>query len=145
MNISLIGSNIDIVLATTSGTLSPAFHILFILGILLATIVFAHTLVRLLLLGNAATLGLATRLISVAKGIAAVSLAAGAGAVGRLRTMAAGLIALGAVAVSATPSPAQIDARATHVARSATLPTITTKGNGMDAIWRQNNAQRMLT
>jgi len=51
----------------------------------------------LLLLGNAATLGLATRLISVAKGIAAVSLAAGAGAVGRLRAMAAGLIALGAV------------------------------------------------
>ena len=51
----------------------------------------------LLLLGNAATLGLATRLISVAKGIAAVSLAAGVGAVGRLRAMAAGLIALGAV------------------------------------------------
>ncbi|EIZ85444.1 Phage tail tape measure protein [Methylobacterium sp. GXF4] len=45
----------------------------------------------LLLLGNAATLGLVTRLISVAKGIAAVSLAAGAGAVGRLRAMAAGL------------------------------------------------------
>ncbi len=44
----------------------------------------------LLLLGNAATLGLATRLIAVAKGIAAVSLAASAGAAGRLRALAAG-------------------------------------------------------
>lgn len=51
----------------------------------------------LLLLGNAATLGLATRLIAVAKGIAAVSLAASAGAAGRLRALAAGMIALGAV------------------------------------------------
>ncbi|MDP4022056.1 phage tail tape measure protein [Methylobacterium sp. NEAU 140] len=51
----------------------------------------------LMLLGSAATLGLATRLVAVAKGIVAVSLAASAGAVGRLRALAAGMIALGAV------------------------------------------------
>ncbi|MDP4021050.1 phage tail tape measure protein [Methylobacterium sp. NEAU 140] len=51
----------------------------------------------LLLLGSAATLGLATQLVAVAKGIVAVSLAASAGAVGRLRALAAGMIALGAV------------------------------------------------
>lgn len=36
----------DIALATTSRNMSPTFHILFILGILLALIVFAHALVR---------------------------------------------------------------------------------------------------
>lgn len=37
----------DLVLATTSTDITATFHILFILGILLATIVFAHTVVRL--------------------------------------------------------------------------------------------------
>ena len=39
--------NADLVLALTSTNITPTFHILFILGILLATIVFVHTVVRL--------------------------------------------------------------------------------------------------
>ena len=42
----------DIVLASTSTHVAPSFHILFVLGILLATIVFAHTVVRLFLFGG---------------------------------------------------------------------------------------------
>lgn len=37
----------DVVLALTSSDVNATFHILFILGIILATIVFAHTVVRL--------------------------------------------------------------------------------------------------
>lgn len=39
----------DLALATTQKSLSPTFHILFILGILFATIVFAHTVIRMCL------------------------------------------------------------------------------------------------
>ena len=51
----------------------------------------------LLAVGNAATVGLATRLVMVAGAIRSVAVAAALGAAGRLRAMAAGLIALGAV------------------------------------------------
>lgn len=40
---------LDLIVATTSSSITTTFHILFILGIILATIVFAHTLIRLLL------------------------------------------------------------------------------------------------
>lgn len=42
----------DVVLATTSTNVTATFHILFILGIILATIVFAHTVVRLFVLSR---------------------------------------------------------------------------------------------
>lgn len=39
----------DLIVATTSSNITTTFHVLFILGIILSTIVFAHTLIRLLL------------------------------------------------------------------------------------------------
>ncbi|CAO4164951.1 phage tail tape measure protein [Methylorubrum populi] len=63
-----------------------------------ATVRVTGMLVRGLgLLGTAATLGLATRLVAVASGIKAIAVASTLAAVGRLRALAAGIIALGAV------------------------------------------------
>lgn len=45
----LTRNGIDVVLATTS-VVTPTFHILFVLGILLSTVVFVHTVVRIFLL-----------------------------------------------------------------------------------------------
>lgn len=40
------------IVATTSSNITTTFHVLFILGIILATIVFAHTLIRLLIVSG---------------------------------------------------------------------------------------------
>ena len=43
----MLTGDIDVVLATSTSNVTATFHILFVLGICLATIVFAHTVVRL--------------------------------------------------------------------------------------------------
>lgn len=62
-----------------------------------ATRVLGFLAPALLTLGRAATFGLASRLVSVAAGVRALTVAAAIGGAGRLRAMAAGLIALNAV------------------------------------------------